>query len=137
MFPNGVGNVETHSNIYNRIFKPLMLKCGIIDGEGAPRFSLASLKASREPDAAAGAIHAMYRVLVGPISAWLDIHLRLVLLSPLRRTFSLAVLSLDLLAQLLAAARISRLALAKGALVFRFGLALARDPCRIVDLFDD
>lgn len=44
VFPNGVGNVETHSNIYNRIFKPLMLKCSIVDGEGAPRFSLHAMR---------------------------------------------------------------------------------------------
>lgn len=44
VFPNGVGNVETHSNIYNRIFKPLMLECGIVDGEGAPRFSLHAMR---------------------------------------------------------------------------------------------
>lgn len=44
VFPNGVGNVETHSNIYNRIFKPLMLKCGIVGGEGAPRFSLHAMR---------------------------------------------------------------------------------------------
>lgn len=44
VFPNGAGKVETHSNIYNRIFKPLMLLCGIVDGEGAPRFSLHALR---------------------------------------------------------------------------------------------
>lgn len=44
VFPNGIGNVETHSNIYNRVFKPLMLKCGIVDGEGAPRFSLHAMR---------------------------------------------------------------------------------------------
>ena len=44
VFPNGIGNVETHSNIYNRIFKPLMLKSGIVDGEGAPRFSLHAMR---------------------------------------------------------------------------------------------
>lgn len=44
VFPNGVGNVETHSNIYNRIFKPLMLKSGIVDGKGAPRFSLHAMR---------------------------------------------------------------------------------------------
>lgn len=43
-FPNGAGRVETHSNIYNRIFKPLMLSCGIVDGKGAPRFSLHALR---------------------------------------------------------------------------------------------
>ncbi|MEP1422796.1 MAG: site-specific integrase [Erythrobacter sp.] len=44
VFPNGAGNVETHSNIYNRIFSPLMVKCGIVDGEGKPRFSLHALR---------------------------------------------------------------------------------------------
>ena len=44
VFPNGVGNVETHSNIYNRIFKQLMLKSDIVDGEGAPRFSLHAMR---------------------------------------------------------------------------------------------
>ncbi|GGC23668.1 site-specific integrase [Novosphingobium marinum] len=44
VFPNGAGNVETHSNIYNRIFKPLMVKCKIVDGEGAPRFSLHAMR---------------------------------------------------------------------------------------------
>jgi len=44
VFPNGVGNVETHSNIYNRIFTPLMVKCGVVDGEGKLRFSLHALR---------------------------------------------------------------------------------------------
>lgn len=44
VFPNGVGKVETHSNIYNRVFKPLMIHCGIVDSKGAPRFSLHALR---------------------------------------------------------------------------------------------
>lgn len=44
VFPNGLGNVETHSNIYNRIFKPLMIASRIVDGRGAPRFSLHALR---------------------------------------------------------------------------------------------
>ncbi len=44
VFPNGIGNVETHSNICNRIFKPLMIECGIVDEQGAPRFSLHALR---------------------------------------------------------------------------------------------
>lgn len=44
VFPNGVGKVETHSNIYNRIFKPLMIECGIVDDQGGPRFSLHALR---------------------------------------------------------------------------------------------
>ncbi len=44
VFPNGSGNVETHSNIYNRMFKPLMISCGIVNGEGKPRFSLHAMR---------------------------------------------------------------------------------------------
>jgi integrase len=44
VFPNGAGKVETHSNIFNRVFRPLMLACGIVDEEGAPRFSLHALR---------------------------------------------------------------------------------------------
>lgn len=44
VFPNGIGNVETHSNICNRIFKPLMIECGIVDDQGAPRFSLHAMR---------------------------------------------------------------------------------------------
>ena len=44
VFPNGAGKVETHSNIYNRIFRPLMLSSGIVDGVGAPRFSLHAMR---------------------------------------------------------------------------------------------
>jgi len=44
VFPNGAGNIETHSNIYNRIFKPLMLACGIVDGEGTPKFPMHALR---------------------------------------------------------------------------------------------
>ena len=43
VFPNGAGKVETHSNIYNRIFKPLMVSCGIVEGD-TPRFSLHALR---------------------------------------------------------------------------------------------
>lgn len=44
VFPNGVGNIETHSNIYNRVFKVLMTECGIVDGKGAPRFPMHALR---------------------------------------------------------------------------------------------
>lgn len=44
VFPNGVGNVEAYSNIDNRIFKPLVLSCGIVDGEGAPKFLLHAMR---------------------------------------------------------------------------------------------
>ena len=39
VFPNGIGNVQSHSNFYNRVFKPLMIECGIADEIGEPRFS--------------------------------------------------------------------------------------------------
>lgn len=41
---NAKGNVETHSNIYDRMFKPLMLSCGIVNGEGGLRFSLHAMR---------------------------------------------------------------------------------------------
>ena len=44
VFPNGKGNVETHSNIYNRMFKPLMLSSKIMNDRGGPRFSLHSMR---------------------------------------------------------------------------------------------
>lgn len=44
VFPNGVGKVETHSNICNRVFNPLMIECGIVDDDGAPRFSLHAMR---------------------------------------------------------------------------------------------
>lgn len=44
VFPNGAGRVETHSNLYNRVFKPLMLACDIVNERGAPRFSLHALR---------------------------------------------------------------------------------------------
>ncbi len=46
VFPNGAGNVESHWNIYNRVFVPLMLRCQITkaDNDNKPRFSLHSLR---------------------------------------------------------------------------------------------
>lgn len=46
VFPNGVGNIESHANIYHRIFKPLMIDCEIIDADGKPRFSIHCLRHS-------------------------------------------------------------------------------------------
>ncbi len=43
-FPNGAGNVESHANIYNRVFKPLMTSCGIIDDAGKPLFTIHALR---------------------------------------------------------------------------------------------
>jgi integrase len=44
VFPNGIGNPEGHANFYHRIFKPLMIDCGIVDGEAKPRFSIHGLR---------------------------------------------------------------------------------------------
>lgn len=44
VFPNGVGKIENHSNIHNRVLVPLLLDCGIIDGAGRPKFSFHALR---------------------------------------------------------------------------------------------
>ncbi|WP_112321360.1 tyrosine-type recombinase/integrase [Oceanibium sediminis] len=44
VFPNGAGNVENHSNIYHRIFKPLLVDNGIVDDDGKPRFGFHALR---------------------------------------------------------------------------------------------
>ena len=44
VFPNGIGNPESHWNIYHRVFKPLMVKCGIVNGDGKPKFGIHGLR---------------------------------------------------------------------------------------------
>lgn len=44
VFPNGAGKVESHWNTFNRVFKPLMIGCGIVDEKGKPRFSMHCLR---------------------------------------------------------------------------------------------
>ena len=44
VFPNGAGNVEGHANLFHRFFKPLMLECEIVNGEGKPRFSFHAIR---------------------------------------------------------------------------------------------
>ena len=44
VFPNGIGNVENHSNISNRVFTPLLISNGIVDIDGKPKFSFHSLR---------------------------------------------------------------------------------------------
>ncbi|WP_373489846.1 tyrosine-type recombinase/integrase [Parasphingorhabdus sp.] len=44
VFPNGVGRVQNHSNFYNRVFRPLMVECGIVGDDGKPSFSPHSLR---------------------------------------------------------------------------------------------
>ncbi len=44
VFPNGAGNPETHSNLYNRFFLPLMVECGVVNKKGKPRFGMHALR---------------------------------------------------------------------------------------------
>lgn len=43
-FPNGAGNIEGGSNIYHRVFKPLMNSCDLVDADGKPMFGFRSLR---------------------------------------------------------------------------------------------
>ncbi|MBO9422357.1 site-specific integrase [Labrenzia sp. R4_2] len=44
VFPNGVGNVESPSNISNRVLYPLLKDAGIVTAEGKPKFSFHALR---------------------------------------------------------------------------------------------
>ena len=44
VFPNSVGKVQNYSNIYNRVFKPMLVKQGIVDDKGSPKFAIHSLR---------------------------------------------------------------------------------------------
>ncbi|SDL94383.1 tyrosine-type recombinase/integrase [Aliiruegeria lutimaris] len=44
VFPNSVGKVQSYSNFYNRVFKPMLLENGIINAEGEPKFAVHSLR---------------------------------------------------------------------------------------------
>ncbi|WP_417794240.1 tyrosine-type recombinase/integrase [Terasakiella pusilla] len=44
VFPNGVGNIEGHANLYHRVLKPLLLASGIVNAEGKPKFGLHALR---------------------------------------------------------------------------------------------
>ena len=44
VFPNGAGNIENHSNIYQRIFKPLLVDNGIINSDDKPKFGFHALR---------------------------------------------------------------------------------------------
>ena len=44
VFPNGAGNIENHSNIYQRIFKPLLVNNGIVNSDGNPKFGFHALR---------------------------------------------------------------------------------------------
>ncbi|WP_428523565.1 tyrosine-type recombinase/integrase [Roseibium sp.] len=44
VFPNGIGNVESPSNISNRVLYPLLKDAGIVTAEGKPKFSFHALR---------------------------------------------------------------------------------------------
>jgi integrase len=46
VFPNSVGKVQNYSNIYNRVFKPMLVENGIVDDEGAAKFGIHALRHS-------------------------------------------------------------------------------------------
>ncbi|GKY87397.1 tyrosine-type recombinase/integrase [Sinisalibacter aestuarii] len=44
VFPNSVGKVQNYSNIYNRVFKPMLVKNGIVDEDGNAKFGIHALR---------------------------------------------------------------------------------------------
>ncbi|APE45252.1 site-specific integrase [Sulfitobacter alexandrii] len=44
VFPNSVGKVQNYSNIYNRIFKPMLVENGIVDESGQSKFGIHALR---------------------------------------------------------------------------------------------
>ncbi len=44
VFPNGLGKVEDHSSIWRQCFAPLQTECGIVRGNGKPKYGLHALR---------------------------------------------------------------------------------------------
>ncbi|KAA9010028.1 tyrosine-type recombinase/integrase [Histidinibacterium aquaticum] len=44
VFPNGKGRVQNYANIYNRVFKPMLVDLDIVDEDGDARFGIHSLR---------------------------------------------------------------------------------------------
>lgn len=44
VFPNGAGRPESYANIWNRIWRPLMAKAGLVNLDGSPLFGLHTLR---------------------------------------------------------------------------------------------
>ncbi|WP_138422593.1 tyrosine-type recombinase/integrase [Maritimibacter alexandrii] len=44
VFPNGVGKVQNYSNIYNRVFKPMLVSNGIVNEAGEAKFGIHALR---------------------------------------------------------------------------------------------
>lgn len=43
-FPNSVGKVQNYANIYNRVFKPMLVENGIVDDDGCAKFGIHALR---------------------------------------------------------------------------------------------
>jgi len=44
VFPNSVGKIQNYSNIYNRVFKPMLVENGITGASGQAKFGIHSLR---------------------------------------------------------------------------------------------
>jgi integrase len=44
VFPNSVGKVQNYANIYNRVYKPMLVDNGIVDENGDARFGIHALR---------------------------------------------------------------------------------------------
>ena len=44
VFPNQAGKIQNYANIYNRVFKPMLVREGIVDAEGKPKFAIHALR---------------------------------------------------------------------------------------------
>ena len=43
-FPNDRGNALNYSNVYNRVYRPMLVDCEIVDEAGEPRFGIHALR---------------------------------------------------------------------------------------------
>lgn len=44
VFPNGAGKVQNYANIYNRVFKPMLIANGIVGEDGTAKFGIHALR---------------------------------------------------------------------------------------------
>ncbi|MFW5655963.1 MAG: tyrosine-type recombinase/integrase, partial [Roseicyclus sp.] len=44
VFPNANGKPQNYANIYNRVFRPMMVELGIVDENGDPKFGIHALR---------------------------------------------------------------------------------------------
>ena len=44
VFPNGAGNIESHSNVVKRVWNPLQVTCGLVNEKAKPRYRFHALR---------------------------------------------------------------------------------------------